>query len=127
MNVEAVLFGSTDFYKRAGGTRTKFVQSVYKNSLVLQRSASSATVTKWVKKLLAGTSRTQVAKAILISTVQQRKQALVAGEAVLGTHLTTSGEQSWMKTYVKGNYSLETLLATKLVAPAVRKKYGIKR
>jgi len=128
LKVEARLFGSSAYYKRVGGTATKFVTSLYKNPLVLDRAASSATITHWVKLIQRGKSRTSVAKAILMSTPQQRKQARNAIKAVLGRSFSTaSGERAWMKAYVKTGYWSERFIADELADSKARKKYGIKR
>lgn len=94
-NVIAALVSSPEFFTKAGGTNSGFLNAVYTS--ILGRAADSSGFTAWLNALDSGTSRTTVAPAFLTS--MEYRQNLVAG---LGW--TPTGNPATPGSYFQGYY-----------------------
>jgi hypothetical protein len=79
--VLARLTGSSEFYRRAGGTIPSFVDKVYVS--VLGRNPDPSGRAYWIKKLQGGTSVQAVARSLTASNEYRRKQVDAAYLRVL--------------------------------------------
>ncbi|MFN8017502.1 MAG: DUF4214 domain-containing protein [Acidimicrobiales bacterium] len=115
--VLARLTGSSEFYRRAGGTIPTFVDAVYQS--VLGRSADPSGRAYWIGKLQKGASSSSVASSLVASNEFRRKQVDAAFARVLD-RAPTSGERSYWTTKL-ATTRVEVLLVA-LAASAER--YG---
>jgi hypothetical protein len=113
--VLARLTGSSEFYRRAGGTIPTFVDRVYQS--VLGRAADPDGRAFWIRQLEGGRSVQSVARNLTASNEYRRKQVTAAYQRVLDRAPTTSERDHW--TSRVATTRIEVLLAA-LAASAER-------
>ncbi|MCL3862968.1 fibronectin type III domain-containing protein [Actinotalea sp. K2] len=98
--MEGGFVASPEYYARAGGTRSGWVATLYRD--VLGRSASPAEVDRWVAQLSRGTSREQVARGFLLSA--EHLSSVLDGHYrhLLGRGLDPTGKASWVSAIQRG-------------------------
>lgn len=102
------LTGSSEFYRKAGGTIPKFVDAVYQS--VLGRAADPSGRAYWIAKLEAGRSVEGVARSLVASSEYRRHQVNDAFDRILDRAPTT-GERNYWTTKI-ATTRIEVLLAT---------------
>ncbi|NTW40391.1 MAG: DUF4214 domain-containing protein [Cellulomonadaceae bacterium] len=92
--MESGFIASDEYYARAGGTPSAWVEALYAD--VLERSASPAEIDYWTGRLAAGASRGAVAMGFLLST--EHLSSVVDGyyQWLLGRGLDASGKAYWV-------------------------------
>lgn len=103
----AQLFGSNEYYSKAGSTANGFVRAAYFD--VLGRLPDAAGETYWTNKILSGTERGAVANAFLAST--EARRAIVKDQFqrfALRLPTTTESEQ-WVDTLASGTGELQLI------------------
>lgn len=88
-----LLFGSSEFYRKAGGSNPAFVKAVFTKAL--GRSARASDVTYWTGQLAKGKSRGAVATALYRSTESNARRAAALYHQFLGTRLDSKGRVYW--------------------------------
>ncbi len=91
--VLARLTGSSEFYRRAGGTIPTFVDAVYQS--VLGRGPDPSGRAYWIRKLQGGASVQSVARSLTASSEYRRKVATAAYQRVLDRAPTTGERDYW--------------------------------
>jgi len=124
---EVAQFAAGGFYRKVGGTPSKWVRAVYRSGLVYDKAPTAATVTKWAKKLKRGVSRSTVARQILTSGPVSKYVVRTSAREVLGRKLTPTELAAWSRTLVRSGYSPANLMAAGLSLAEVRKHYALKR
>ena len=109
--------GSSEYYRKAGGTIPTFVDAVYQS--VLGRAADPSGRAFWIKRLNDGRSVESVARSLVASNEYRRHSVRDAYDRVLDRQPTT-GERDYWTTKV-ATTRVEVLLAT-LAASA--EQYG---
>lgn len=92
----AQLFGSNEYYAKAGGNNEDFVQQAYLD--VLGRLPDAAGETYWINKLANGTSRGAVAISFLNSTESRRNIAKDQFLRFVGRYPSTAEADQWIAT-----------------------------
>jgi hypothetical protein len=111
--VLARLTGSSEFYRRAGGTIPTFVDRVYQ--AVLGRAADPSGRAYWIGRLERGASVWSVARNLTGSTEYRRKQVTASYQRVLDRAPTT-GERDYWTTRL-ATTRIEVLLAALASSP----------
>jgi hypothetical protein len=101
------LTGSSEFYRRAGGTIPTFVDAVYHS--VLGRNPDPSGKAYWVKRLQGGASVERVARSLVASGEYRRRQVTNAYGRLLDRAPTTDERDFWAAWIV--DHRIETLLA----------------
>jgi hypothetical protein len=91
--VLARLTGSSEYYRRAGGTVAAFVDRVYQS--VLGRKADPGGRAYWIAQLQGGRSVQSVARSLTASSEYRRKAVNAAYQRVLERPPTTSERDHW--------------------------------
>lgn len=100
--------GSSEFYRKAGGTIPTFVDAVYLS--VLSRAPDPSGRAYWIGRLNAGRSVEAVARSLVASTEYRRTQVNRTYAWVVGRAPTSGERDSWM---VKiATTRIEVLIAT---------------
>ncbi|WP_426574794.1 DUF4214 domain-containing protein [Aquihabitans sp. McL0605] len=102
------LTGSSEYFRKAGGTIPKFVDAVYQS--VLGRAADASGRAYWIGQLNQGKSVERVARSLVASTEYRRHVVNDAFDRVLD-RVPTSGERSYWITRI-ATTRVEVLLAT---------------
>ena len=105
--VLARLTGSSEFYRKAGGTIPTFVDAVYQS--VLGRAADPSGRAYWIGRLTKGTSVQAVARSLTASSEYRRKQVNTAFQRLL-ERAPTTGERDYWTTKI-ATTRIEVLLA----------------
>jgi hypothetical protein len=87
------LTGSSEFYRKAGGTTPKFVDAVYQS--VLGRAGDPSGRAYWIGRLNAGRSVEAVARSLVASNEYRRTQVNRTYTRVVGRAPTTGERDSW--------------------------------
>jgi hypothetical protein len=74
-SVLAAMLASTDFYASAGGTRSGFVEALYR--VLLGRAADPSGLAFWLKELSSGATPSEVA-GVVLSSVEYRQDFVTA-------------------------------------------------
>lgn len=92
--ISAGFIASDEYYRRAGGMPSTWVEALYEG--VLDRSAGAAEVAYWTDRVRGGTSRGAVAMGFLLSA--ERLSTVVDGyyRQLLGRGLDPSGRATWV-------------------------------
>lgn len=106
--VLARLTGSSEYYRKAGGTIPTFVDAVYQS--VLGRAPDAAGRAYWIGKLQKGTSVQAVARSLTASSEYRRKQVNASFLRLLDRAPAT-GERDYWTTKI-ATTRIEVLLAT---------------
>ena len=106
--VLARLTGSSEFYRKAGGTIPTFVDAVYQS--VLGRAADPSGRAYWINRLNAGRSVESVARSLVASSEYRRHQVNDAFDRILDRAPTTGERDHW--TTRIATTRIEVLLAT---------------
>jgi hypothetical protein len=102
------LTGSSEFYRKAGGTTPTFVDAVYQS--VLGRAADPSGRQYWINRLNAGRSVEGVARSLVASSEYRRTQVRTTFQRVLDRQPTT-GERDYWTTKV-ATTRIEVLIAS---------------
>ena len=102
------LTGSSEYYRKAGGTIPKFVDAVYQS--VLGRAADPSGRAYWIGQLDQGKSVERVARSLVASTEYRRHVVNDSFDRVLDRAPTT-GERNYWTTKI-ATTRVEVLLAT---------------
>ena len=102
------LTGSSEFYRKAGGTIPTFVDAVYQS--VLGRAADPSGRTYWINRLNNGRSVEGVARSLVASSEYRRTQVNTTFARVVGRAPTT-GERDYWTTKI-ATTRIEVLIAT---------------
>lgn len=92
--VAAHLFGSDEFFTRAGGTPTGFVTALYRQ--VLHREPDGPGLAFWQRHLAGGTSRAAVAAAFYASPESRGDRVDVLYRTILGREPDPGGRAAWV-------------------------------
>jgi hypothetical protein len=111
--VLARLTGSSEFYRRAGGTIPSFVDRVYQS--VLGRTPDPSGRAYWISRLERGGSVWSVARNLTASSEYRRKQATAAYQRVLDRAPTVGERDYW--TGRLASTRIEVLLAALASSP----------
>jgi hypothetical protein len=104
----ARLTGSSEFYRKAGGTTPTFVDAVYQS--VLGRTADPSGRTFWINQLNKGRSVESVARTLVASSEYRRTQAKNTFVRILERQPTTGERDYW--TTKLATTRVEVLIAT---------------
>lgn len=102
------LTGSSEFYRKAGGTIPTFVDAVYQS--VLGRPADPSGRDYWIRRLQAGRSVEGVARSLVASSEYRRTQVRTAFQRILDRQ-PTAGERDYWTTKI-ATTRIEVLIAT---------------
>jgi hypothetical protein len=102
------LTGSSEFYRRAGGTTPQFVDAVYQS--VLGRAADPSGRSYWINRLNHGRSVEGVARSLVASSEYRRTQVRITFDRVLDRAPTVPERDSW--TAQIATTRIENLIAT---------------
>ncbi len=122
---EATLLGSTGYYAHVGRSAKKFVDSLYRNALVLGASISKSGERHWVQKLQQGTSRTSVATSFLSSAAAVTRRVTQMYETVFGARPTGLALKTYSATYRNATDDPYRLAAALAATTTFRHRYGI--
>ncbi|MCU1351835.1 MAG: Prenyltransferase [Acidimicrobiales bacterium] len=93
-NMIAALIASPEFYGKAGSTPEGFVNRAY-TVVFFGRAADDSGRAYWVQRLNTGTSRSDVAKALLASAEYRQKEVTAQFQRLLGRAPDTATRDSW--------------------------------
>ena len=108
----AQLFGSNEYFTKAGGTNAAFVERAYED--VLGRLPDTAGRNYWIGRIEAGVGRGSVANAFLVSSEARRFLVREQFLRFLDREPTTSERDAWMevvRTQPGGEQALISFLA----------------
>ncbi len=100
--------GSSEYYRKAGGTIPTFVDAVYQS--VLGRAADPSGRDYWIRRLEAGRSVEGVARSLVASSEYRRTQVRTTYQRILDRQPTT-GERDYWTTKI-ATTRIEVLIAT---------------
>lgn len=103
----ARLTGSSEFYRRAGGTTASFVDAVYRS--VLGRAPEPGGRAYWVARIDAGMPVDRVARSLVASSEYRRRQVDAAYQRVVGRTPAAADRAYW--TAKLATTRIEVLLA----------------
>jgi hypothetical protein len=115
LDVQVALLTSGEYAANFGSTNKAYVDSLYSNPLILNRTADAGGEATWLGALNAGVSRASVATAILTSAEAVADRVSAAYQLVLNRGADSGGLASWSQAYPAMGYdsgALNAVLAT---------------
>lgn len=121
---EAQVLGSAEYYRLVGSTVKGFVDSLYRNPVILNREPDPAGEASWISRIVGGTSRGEVARLFLSAPETTGKRVDAAYLAVLNRLPTAGNRAAWQNTYASSGYDFLALEAALAATPAYTSRFG---